>query len=154
MRRWMGLLGLMTVLVLGGCAVDSTAREQYKEELPLNVALTMPETLEANETIPFSIALTQDGRPAEADFVHLELFKADGSVTYGMQEATRQADGTYAFSTSVKADGLYMARIHAQANGSTVYPTKQFIVGELSEAEWASLYDGAPADAPVAEPHH
>lgn len=139
--------------VLSACAVDSSASELYKQETPLQATLDFPEVVEAGEPITFEIGLTKQDS-VSPDFVHLELQKVDGTLSYGMQEAARLDDGTYELTTSVKEDGLYIARVHAQADGSTIFPAKQFIVGKLTEAEWAALYEGAAPVEAVTEPHH
>lgn len=141
---------LVAVTALAGCAVNPEATTLYKEEAPLEATLEFPDEVIPGVPVTFEIALSED----EPDFVHLELQKADGTLSYGMQEAKRVGAGTYALTTSLKEDGLYLARVHAQANGSTIFPAKQFIVGELTEAEWAALYEGAAPVEAVTEPHH
>ncbi|TCI53766.1 hypothetical protein EVJ24_08745 [Exiguobacterium sp. SH1S21] len=153
MKRIILGIGLVAVMALSACAVNPDATEHYKQQTPLQATLDFPEVVEAGEPITFEIGLTKQGNVAP-DFVHLELQKADGTLSYGMQEAARLDDGTYELTTSVKEDGLYIARIHAQADGSTIFPAKQFIVGELTEAEWAALYEGAAPVEAVTEPHH
>lgn len=153
MKRIILGIGLVAVTALSACAVNPDATEHYKQQTPLQATLDFPDVVEAEEPITFEIGLTKLGNIAP-DFVHLELQKADGTLSYGMQEAARLDDGTYELTTSVKEDGLYIARVHAQANGSTIFPAKQFIVGELTEAEWAALYDGAAPVEAVTEPHH
>ncbi|TCI31549.1 hypothetical protein EVJ33_00270 [Exiguobacterium sp. SL-10] len=153
MKRIILGISLVAVTVLSACSVKEEAVELYKQETPLQATFDVPEVIEAGEAITFEIGLSVQG-DVEPDFVHLELQKADGTISYGMQEATRISDGTYELTTRVEADGLYIARIHAQANGSTIFPAKQFIVGELTEAEWDALYDGAAPVEAVTEPHH
>ncbi|TCI23505.1 hypothetical protein [Exiguobacterium sp. SL-9] len=153
MKRIILAISLTAVVALSACTVNPDAAERYKQETPLQATLDIPGVVEAGEPITFEIDLRIEG-DVEPDFVHLELQKADGTISYGMQEATRTADGTYELTTSVKQDGLYIARVHAQANGSTIFPAKQFIVGELTDDEWAALYDGAAPVEAVTEPHH
>ena len=153
MKRIILGISLVAVTVLSACSVKEEAVELYKQETPLQATFDVPEVIEAGEAITFEIGLSVQG-DVEPDFVHLELQKADGTISYGMQEATRISDGTYELTTRVKQDGLYIARVHAQANGSTIFPAKQFIVGELTEAEWDALYDGAAPVEAVTEPHH
>lgn len=153
MKRIILGISLVAITALSACAVKEDAVELYKQETPLQATLDFPEVVEAGEPITFEIGLPVEG-DVEPDFVHLELQKADGTISYGMQEATRIADDTYELTASVKEDGLYIARVHAQANGSTIFPAKQFIVGELTDDEWAALYDGAAPVEAVTEPHH
>lgn len=141
---------LVAVTALAGCAVNPEAKTLYKQETPLQATLEFPDEVTSDEPVTFEIALSED----EPDFVHLELQKADGTLPYGMQEAKRVGAGEYALTTSLNEDGLYLARVHAQANGSTIFPAKQFIVGELTEVEWAALYEGAAPVEAVTEPHH
>lgn len=153
MKRIILGISLVAVTALSACAVNPDATEHYKQETPLQATLDFPEVVAAGEPITFEVGLTKQENVAP-DFVHLELQKADGTISYGMQEATRLDDGTYELTTSIKEDGLYIARVHAQADGSTIFPAKQFIVGELTDAEWAALYEGASPVEAVTEPHH
>lgn len=153
MKRIILGISLVAVAALSACAVNPDAAEQYKQETPLQATLDFPDVMKAGEPITFQIGLVQHEDVAP-DFVHLELQKADGTISYGMQETVRIDDATYELTVSVKEDGLYLARVHAQANGSTIFPAKQFIVGELTDAEWASLYEGGATVEAVTEPHH
>ncbi|MCT4782492.1 MULTISPECIES: hypothetical protein [Exiguobacterium] len=144
------LTSLIVTIALAGCSVDPEATARYKQETPLEATVTVPDDITPGEPVTFEITLNEDA----PDFVHLELQKKDGTLSYGMQEAIQVGERTYELTTSLKEDGLYLARVHAQADGSTIFPAKQFIVGELTEVEWAALYEGAAPVEAVTEPHH
>ncbi|OXS64432.1 YtkA-like protein [Bacillus sp. V-88] len=149
--KYVSILFLCTLL--GACAPKEDAAELYHQESPLQADITMPDDFSGND--PIKIELTQDNKTVEdADFVHVEIWKGDGSFHDGMEEAENAGKGMYTFKKDLSKDGLYYIKVHAGNNGSTIMPTLPFAVGELSKADVEALNDHAPAESGNHNQHH
>ncbi|WP_034761388.1 FixH family protein [Rossellomorea vietnamensis] len=149
--KYVSILFLCTLL--GACAPKEDATELYHQESPLQADITMPDDFSGND--PIKIELTQDNKTVEdADFVHVEIWKGDGSFHDGMEEAENAGKGMYTFKKDLSKDGLYYIKVHAGNNGSTIMPTLPFAVGELSKADVDALNDHAPAESGNHSQHH
>jgi hypothetical protein len=71
-----------------------------------------------------------------------------------MEEAEVVGDGMYRVTKDFEQDGLYFVKIHASSSGSTIVPTQQFIVGELSTCELQYLQKGQKPEGEAEEHHH
>ena len=144
---------LFVCMVLGACAPKEDAVELYHQESPLQADITMPNDFSGSD--PIKIELTQDKQKVEdADYVHVEIWKGDGSFHDGMEEAEDAGDGVYTFTKKLTEDGLYYIKVHAGNNGSTIMPTLPFAVGELSKADVEALNDQTPAESGDHSQHH
>ena len=144
---------LFVCMVLGACAPKEDAAELYHQESPLQADITMPNDFSGSD--PIKIELTQDKQKVEdADYVHVEIWKGDGSFHDGMEEAEDAGDGVYTFTKKLTEDGLYYIKVHAGNNGSTIMPTLPFAVGELSKADVEALNDQTPAESGDHSQHH
>ncbi|WP_226671932.1 FixH family protein [Rossellomorea aquimaris] len=149
--KYLSILFLCTLL--GACALKEDAAELYHQESPLHADITMPDAFSGSD--PIKVELTQDKKiVTDADFVHVEIWKNDGTFHAGMEEAENAGDGVYTFHKELKEDGLYYIKVHAGNNGSTIMPTKPFAVGELSKADVEALNDQAPAESGDHSQHH
>lgn len=149
------VVGLFVLGSVSGCSPDPNATKLYKQEIPLEAEVIVPELLEPTEDATIQVILTQNGERIEnPDYVHLEIWKQDGTVNYGMKEAQNDGDGHYSLSRNFEQEGLYYVQVHASANGSIIMPTKQFIVGELSENDLQALQSDAPNVSGSAGSHH
>ena len=143
------------LLLLSACSLREDAAQLYKQEAPLQVMMDVPETIAAGEAVTLGASLTQSGEPLdEADFVHFEIRKQDGTLPYPMEEAQALGDGSYQIDASFKTDGLYVLEVHAGSGGAIANPQYQFIVGELSEEEMESLKQGPMPDGSDSDAHH
>ncbi|RBP06183.1 FixH family protein [Rossellomorea aquimaris] len=150
-KKYLGLILICTML--GACSPKEDAADLYRQESPLQADITMPEDFSGSE--PIKIALTQSGQSVDdADFVHVEIWKGDGSLHDQMEEAENAGDGNYTFNKKLTDDGLYYIKVHAGSNGSTIMPTLPFAVGELSKADVEALNDQTPDDSGNQESHH
>ena len=147
--------GLFVLGCVSGCSPDPNATKLYKQESPLEAEVIVPELLEPTEDATIQVILTQDGERVEKpDYVHLEIWKRDGTVNFGMKEAHNDGDGQFSLSRNFEKEGLYYVQVHAGSNGSFIMPTKQFIVGELSESDLQALQSDAPNVSGSAGSHH
>jgi YtkA-like len=144
---------LFLCMLLGACAPKEDAAKLYVQESPLQADITMPTDFSGSDLI--KIALTQDSKKvSDADFVHMEIWKGDGSFRDGMEEAENAGDGVYTFKKKLTEDGLYYIKVHAGNNGSTIMPTLPFAVGELSKADVEALNDQSPVESGDHSHHH
>lgn len=149
------LAAAAAILLLSACSVRSDAADLYKQEAPLQIVMEVPEEIAPGETVSFQAQLTQNGEPVdEANFVHFEVVKQDGSIPYPMKEARAVGDGVYEMEANFRSDGLYFLEVHAGSGEAISNPQYQFIVGELSESELDSLKEGPAPDAGSSGHHH
>lgn len=142
------------LLLLSGCTLRSDAADLYKQEMPLQAEVRMPEVLSPDEEVMLEVVMRQNGELLEkADFVHFEIWKQDGSKRYPMEEAVGSGEGVYQLPIQFESDGLYYLEVHAGNNGSLISPQHQFVVGKLSDSELESLKQG-PLPVEEAPVHH
>ena len=147
-------LALCALLAISGCAVREDVAELYKKEKPLEADIVLPETATAGEET-IEVILVQEEEPVdEADFVHIEIWKQDGTASFGMEEMEPKGDGVYTYTQSFSADGLYYVQLHAGHDGQVIIPKKQMIVGELTEEDRAFLEEAEEVPAVDGEDHH
>ncbi|WP_342455360.1 FixH family protein, partial [Planococcus sp. A6] len=143
------------ILLLSACSVRGDAADLYKQEAPLQIAAEVPEEIAPGETVNVKAKLTQNGEPVdEANFVHFEVRKQDGSIPYPMKEAQALGGGVYEMEASFKSAGLYFLEVHAGSGDAISNPHYQFIVGDLSESELDSLKEGPEPDEGSSGHHH
>lgn len=149
------LVAAVAILLLSACSVRGDAADLYKQEAPLQIVAELPEEITPGETVRFQAELTQNGEPVnEANFVHFEVRKQNGSIPYPMKEAQALGDGVYEMEASFKSNGLYFLEVHAGSGESISNPHYQFIVGDLSESELDSLKEGPEPDSGSSGHHH
>jgi YtkA-like len=146
---------MLSAFLLSACSLDENVADLYKQESPLEADIIIPEHFSEEVSELIQVQLTQNGDNVEnPDFVHFEIWKQDGSLNYGMEEAESLGDGTFALSKPFDQDGLYYVKVHASSAGSTIVPTKQFIVGELSESDLEALNNGVKQEEHTGGHHH
>jgi len=149
------LLVCITGLLLSACSLKEDAANLYKKETPLEADMELSSPLKADETATIKVSLTQNGEKVEnADYVHFEIWKQDGSIQKRMKDAKNEGNGVYSVSQKIDSDGLYFVKVHASNNDSIIMPQQQFIVGELSERELEYLQKDVKKQDEVHEHHH
>ncbi|NAP00077.1 hypothetical protein FRY77_29280 [Halomonas sp. MG34] len=150
------LIGLS--LVLAACSLNTGVASLYKEESPLHADIQIPASFKDNAEDVISIELEQNGERVEKvespDFLHAEIWKQDGSLSFPMEEVEQDENGAFYVKKDFDEDGLYFIKLHASSNGSIITPKKQFIVGELSDEELEILQEGAQEEEVDHEHHH
>jgi hypothetical protein len=156
LKKWNVILLLLAgMFLLSACSVRSDAAQLYKQEIPIEVEINLPESISNGDEITVQAVLTQEGKKLEkANFVHFEIWKQDGSIRYPMKEAKAVGNGIYQMSVGFKSDGLYTIEVHAGNNGSLVSPQKQFMVGKLSANELNALKQGPKKEEGTQSHHH
>ncbi|WP_080848898.1 FixH family protein [Cytobacillus gottheilii] len=146
---------IFSAFLLSACSLDENVADLYKQESPLEADILIPEYFSKEESELIQVQLTQNGKIVEnPDFVHLEIWKQDGSLNYGMEEAENLGDGIFGLSKPFDLDGLYYVKVHASSAGSMIVPTKQFIVGELSQSDLDALQKGIKQEGDTGGHHH
>lgn len=139
-----GYKQLLAVVLFGvlltACSVDENAADLYKKEPVLDIDIVLPEPIVQNEPLTYKAVLQQDGKMVEdAQDVQFTFWKNAAPDQREQVTARNEGNGIYSAEKTLEGDGLYFVKVQATANGSTVMPTKQFGVGELTEEEKAAL---------------
>lgn len=162
MRKHVIGLGVFISIVSGsaltGCTVASDAADQYAVAEPLSVQLELPKNKQPDqegESHTFKATVWQNEKQlSQVDFVHFEIWKVDGTLTYSMEPAETEKNGVYSIQKTLPKSGLYYVKVHAGVNSTMIMPTKQFIIGELSKADLKILQDGAQPENGNSGHHH
>nr|WP_186670241.1 FixH family protein [Sporosarcina sp. BP05] len=150
----MSLIFILSLL-LSACSLKQDVANLYKQEIPLESEIIIPESISVNKNETIKVILTQNGKKVEgADFVHFEIGKQDGSVKFNMEQAEEEGNGRYSLSKNFDSEGLYYIKVHASNAGSIIMPQKQFVIGELSEGEIKFLQKGLPKQQESHQKHH
>ncbi|KAA0547136.1 FixH family protein [Bacillus sp. BGMRC 2118] len=149
------LLLFVFTLLLTACSLNEDVENLYKQENPLVAEVIIPETFSEQNEETIQVFLTQKGEVVtNADFVHFEIWKQDGTLSYSMEEAKEDGNGSYSLSKRFDSDGLYFIKIHASNEGSIIMPVKQFIVGELTASDIDYLQSDVQPKETDSEHHH
>ncbi|MDR9800850.1 FixH family protein [Bacillus paralicheniformis] len=155
LKKNMFTLFFICSLFLSACSLEQDVADRYKKEKPLESEIILPKSLSAHQKETIKVILTQGGKRVEnADFVHFEIWKQDGSVKYPMEQAEEVGKGMYSLTKSFEREGLYYVKMHAKSDGSIIMPQKQFIIGELSESELKFLQKGSQKQKEGHQHHH
>lgn len=135
------VLALLFSFSLTACSLDEEAASLYKQESVLDIDVILPEDLSLQKPMLFQAILRQDGKMVDnAEDVIFEIWKNDNPSQVDKIKATNDGNGVYSAEKAIDEDGLYYVKVQASANGSRVMPTKQFVVGKLSEEDKNSLH--------------
>ncbi|WJQ82914.1 FixH family protein [Brevibacillus brevis] len=125
---------LLFSLFLTACSVDKEAVSLYKQEKPLEIDISVPHPVLLNKPQLFKAVLHQNGKVVDdAEEVRFTIWKKDSSNKNETIAATNVDNGVYTVERTIDKEGVYYVKVNASANGSRIMPTKQFIVGEITE---------------------
>jgi hypothetical protein len=123
-------------LLLAACSLDEEAAGFYKQEIPLEIDISLPDPVLLNKPQLFRAILSQGGKVVDdADYVHFTISKKNSSNPIETIVAANEGNGVYTVERTIDREGIYYVKVYASANGDRVMPTKQFIVGEISDEE-------------------
>lgn len=152
------ILSLITIvgLLLSACtSPDPNAKNHYYSREPLAVDIQIPKQFPTETSTKLQAKFTRGNQEiSNPDFVHFIIWKHDGSMNTGMVEAINEGDGIYSFQTKIPDDGLYYVQVHASYNGEQLLPTKQFIVGNLTDTEKQIILENASTENTNGGNHH
>lgn len=149
------LLVCLIGLFLSACSLKEDAADLYKKEIPLEAEIEIQSSVKVDKTATIKVALTQNGAKVDnADYVHFEIWKQDGSIKKNMEEAKNEGNGVYSISKKMDSNGLYFVKVHASNEDSIIMPQQQFIIGELSDSELEYLQKDVKVQEESHEHHH
>ncbi|WP_054635619.1 FixH family protein [Thalassobacillus sp. C254] len=133
---------LVTVysLVLIGCSLNEGTEELYRQENVLEIEIDLPDDIDANEVFGVQALVTQfDGHVPEVEDIEFFIWKNGEREQKHSYQSNYEGNGLYSMKTRIREEGLYFVKIEANTSESKVMPTKQFIVGSLSEEDSETL---------------
>ncbi|MFC0558884.1 FixH family protein [Halalkalibacter alkalisediminis] len=143
MKQTVLLTMAMVLFVLTACMgnTQSTDKMDGVSEI-ITVDIFTPERILPQEEVVLEVKVTQGKENIEdAQEVEFEIWKHAGRDEGEMIEAALQGEGIYQVTHTFIEDGVYYVQTHVTARDMHIMPTKQMIVGDVSEAELEALED-------------
>lgn len=154
MKKLISVL-ILSISALSACSLKEDAASLYKAEEPLAATITLPEEMHPNEQQIIHVSFTQDNKQVnEVDMLHVQIQKKDEPKLNDDVLVKSLSDGVYKVKSTLTESGLYNITVHAENDNSTIMPTKQFVVGELSEKDLKSIQEGKSKSSGHHEHHH
>ncbi|MDQ0162028.1 FixH family protein [Aeribacillus alveayuensis] len=143
MKKFQFLTIVFVFLLAAGCAADSDQTSEEKndqneasmEEQPqmLEANIIVPEAISPHEEVTMKVEVTQgDEVVDDASEVMFEIWQ-DDKENSEMIKAEHEGNGVYSITKQFEQNGIYHVQTHVTARDLHVMPTKQFVVGEVSE---------------------
>ncbi|KPB03258.1 FixH family protein [Bacillus sp. CHD6a] len=122
------------LLLLVGCT--SAPEEETSLEI-VEVQMELPENVQAQEEVAVKTLVTQgDEKVEDAKEVQFEIWNVEkGKENSVLLDAEHVGDGVYEVNHSFEDKGVYRVQSHVTARDMHVMPTKQMVVGDLSQEE-------------------
>ncbi|MGD6781699.1 FixH family protein [Sutcliffiella horikoshii] len=122
------------LLLLVGCT--SASEEKTSLEV-VEVEITLPEQVEKEEEVVVKTLVTQGEEKVEdAKEVQIEIWNVEkGKENSELLDAEHVGDGIYEVKHSFGEKGVYRVQSHVTARDMHVMPTKQLVVGDMSQEE-------------------
>lgn len=122
------------LLLLVGCT--SAPEEETSLEI-VQVEIQFPEKVDEGEEVVVKTLVTQGEEKVEdAQEVQIEIWNVEkGKENSLLLDAEHVGDGVYEVKHSFKENGVYRVQSHVTARDMHVMPTKQLVVGDLSQEE-------------------
>ncbi|YCA44710.1 FixH family protein [Bacillus sp. JZ8] len=128
------------ILLLSACSVDSDAAKLYRQSEKLKAVIITPETMNPNEEVGLEVEVTkEDKKVEELERMNVEIWKKGSEENKKVIEGQRTTKGTYEVVNTFSEDGIYYVKADVRTKNLHIMPTKQMIVGELSEEDEKSL---------------
>ncbi|WP_169865036.1 FixH family protein [Sutcliffiella halmapala] len=121
-------------IFLMGC---TSVQEEEVELTVINVDIQLPEKVQTNQSIELKTHVRQGEENVEdAQEVQFEIWNVEkGKEASKLVEISHQRDGIYQVEEVFEKEGIYRVQAHVTARGMHVMPTKQLVVGDLSQEE-------------------
>ncbi|MFT4399996.1 FixH family protein [Bacillus sp. SW14] len=141
MKRGLSFCFLIILMfLLTSCTVDPNAADQYIQSKPLDVEMILYSSLSKNKEQELKIKLMQEGKIVEnATNVKFEIWKENHKEHSEVVKAEYDNNGIYVATKTFTDDGLYNIKADVKTRDIHVMPTRQVIVGKLSEEEKNAL---------------
>lgn len=137
MKKKLGLLFLaFSLATITACGKEEKTNKAEEPDalLPLEVELTVTETVDVNEMVKIEAVVTQGEEKIEdADEVEFEIWE-DGKKEESIKLAsTNEKDGVYTAEKAFEKDGVYTIQSHVTARNLHTMPMKTVTVGQGAE---------------------
>lgn len=130
----------VSILLLSACSVDSDAAKLYRQTEKMKAVIVIPKTVNPNEEVDLKVEVTKEDKKVEKlESMNIEIWKKGNEENKKVIEGKRTAKGTYEVVNTFSEDGIYYVKADVRTKDLHIMPTKQMIVGELSEEEAKSL---------------
>lgn len=140
MRQKQIIAAILGMLLLAGCAMNEGEPKAHDVLEVVNVDILTHEEIAVNEEAILQVRVTQGEEYVEdAHEVEFEIWKHQHRDEGEMITGIHQGEGIYQISHLFAHHGIYFVQTHVTARGMHVMPTKQLLIGEVSEEELASL---------------
>ncbi|WP_404350089.1 FixH family protein [Sutcliffiella horikoshii] len=122
------------LLLLAGCT--SAPEEETSLEI-VEIEITFPENVKEEEKVAITTLVTQGEEKVEdAKEVQIEIWNVEeGKENSVLLDAEHVGDGVYEVKHSFGEKGVYRVQSHVTARDMHVMPTKQLVVGDMSQEE-------------------
>jgi hypothetical protein len=128
------------ILLLSACSVDSDAAKLYRQSEKMKAVIVVPKTVNPNEEVDLKVEVTKEDKKVEKlESMNIEIWKKGNEENKKVIEGKRTAKGTYEVVNTFSEDGIYYVKADVRTKDLHIMPTKQMIVGELSEEKAKSL---------------
>ena len=138
MKKRLGLLLLaFTLASLAACGNEDKTNpvEEPETLLPLEVELTVTETVDVNEVVKIKALVTQgEEKIDDADEVEFEIWEEGKKEESIKVASTNEKDGIYTAEKAFDKDGVYTIQSHVTARNLHTMPMKVVTVGHGATA--------------------
>ncbi|MFC4322261.1 FixH family protein [Litchfieldia salsa] len=137
--KFQNLLFLMIfTIVVSGCSLKEGTEALYKQENVLKIEVELPAEIKINEQYEFKAIFTErDRNVTDIENIKFTFWKNGENGEELIPE--NKGKGIYTIEKTFEEEGLYFVKVEANTIESKVMPTKQFIVGSLTEEDLQSL---------------
>lgn len=125
---------MIPILLLVGC---TSAPEEKTTLEVVKVETELPSNVQIEEEVDIQTHVSQgDENVEDAKEVKVEIWNVEeGKENSELIDAEHIGDGIYEVKYSFEKKGIYRIQSHVTARDMHVMPTKQLVVGELSQEE-------------------
>jgi len=125
---------LIPILLLVGC---TSAPEEKTTLEVVKVEMELPDDVQIEEEVDIRTHVTQgDENVEDAKVVQVEIWNVEeGKENSELIDAEHIGDGIYEVKYSFEKKGIYRIQSHVTARDMHVMPTKQLVVGDLTQEE-------------------
>ena len=134
------------LLLLVGCT--NVPEEETSLEI-VEVEITLPENVKEEEKVAVKTLVTQGEEKVEdAKEVQIEIWNVEkGKENSVLLDAEHTGDGVYEVKHSFEDKGVYRVQSHVTARDMHIMPTKQLVVGDMSQEEIDAILESEVEEA-------
>ncbi|GIQ65957.1 hypothetical protein PACILC2_45250 [Paenibacillus cisolokensis] len=152
------VLTMMAAFFLSACAANTSSTDEHGLLPHLTVDMRLPSELSLGSSGQFRIAISQDGKPVQADDVAFEFWPEGHPEQRVEIPGEFGGSGLYTAEYRLNSEGVYVVRCRVSSGSLEAMPAKRFAIGEEAVLRLAALEQqqtaGAPADGGSSGGHH